>query len=36
VRLISAHERYPPMEFDELSTDWSLVGVVIGWSHDVR
>lgn len=36
VRLTSAHERYPPMEFDEQTTDWSLVGVVIGWSHDVR
>jgi SOS-response transcriptional repressor LexA len=36
VRLISAHERHPPMEFDEQSTDWSLVGVVVGWSHDVR
>lgn len=36
VRLISAHDGYPPMEFDEQSTDWSLVGVVVGWSHDVR
>lgn len=36
VRLISAHERYPPMEFDAQSTEWSLVGIVVGWSHDVR
>lgn len=36
IRLVSAHERHQPMEFDEQSTDWSLVGVVVGWSHDVR
>lgn len=36
IRLISAHERHPPMEFDEQNTEWVLVGVVVGWSHDVR
>lgn len=36
VRLISAHDGYAPMEFDEQSTEWSLVGVVVGWSHEVR
>lgn len=36
VRLISAHDRHKPMEFDGQHTDWSLVGIVVGWSHDVR
>lgn len=36
IRLVSANERFPPMVFDEESVDWSLVGIVIGWSHDAR
>jgi len=24
------------MIFDEDQVEWSLVGVVVGWSHDVR
>jgi SOS-response transcriptional repressor LexA len=36
IRLVSANDRFPPMVFDEESVDWSLVGVVVGWSHDVR
>lgn len=36
IRLISANERFPPMVLDEQSVDWSLVGVVVGWLHDVR
>lgn len=36
IRLLSANERYPPMLFHEQSTQWSLVGIVVGRSHDVR
>jgi SOS-response transcriptional repressor LexA len=36
IRLVSANDRFPPMVFDEDSVDWSLVGIVLGWSHDAR
>jgi SOS-response transcriptional repressor LexA len=36
VRLISASERHPPMVFDTQTVAWSLVGVVLGWLHEVR
>lgn len=36
IRLVSANERFAPMVFDEDSVDWSLVGIVVGWSHDTR
>jgi SOS-response transcriptional repressor LexA len=36
IRLVSANERFAPMVFDEESVEWSLVGVVVGWSHDAR
>lgn len=36
VRLVSANDRFPPMVFDEDSVDWTLVGVVVGLSADVR
>lgn len=36
VRLISANERFPPMVIDEQNVEWSLIGIVVGWSHDVR
>jgi len=36
IRLVSSNERFPPMVFDEDSVDWSLVGIVVGWSHDAR
>ena len=36
IRLVSANERFPPMVFDEDNVEWSLVGVVVGWSHDAR
>jgi SOS-response transcriptional repressor LexA len=36
IRLLSAKDGFPPMVFDERAVEWSLVGVVVGWSHDVR
>jgi transcriptional regulator with XRE-family HTH domain len=36
VRLVSANERFAPMVFDDDNVDWSLVGIVVGWSHDAR
>lgn len=36
VRLISANERFPPMVIDEDQVEWSLVGIVVGWSHEAR
>ncbi|HEU4887743.1 MAG TPA: LexA family transcriptional regulator [Thermoanaerobaculia bacterium] len=36
IRLVSANERFAPMVFDDDSVDWSLVGIVVGWSHDAR
>lgn len=36
IRLVSANERFPPMVFDEDEVEWSLVGIVVGWTHDVR
>jgi SOS-response transcriptional repressor LexA/DNA-binding XRE family transcriptional regulator len=36
IRLLSANERFPPMVIDEDIVDWSLVGIVVGWSHDAR
>jgi transcriptional regulator with XRE-family HTH domain len=36
IRLISANERFAPMVFDEDNVEWSLIGIVVGWSHDVR
>ena len=36
IRLVSANERFAPMVFDEDSVEWSLVGIVIGWSHDAH
>ena len=36
IRLVSSNERFAPMVFDEESVDWSLVGIVVGWSHDAR
>jgi SOS-response transcriptional repressor LexA len=36
IRLVSANDRFPPMVFDEDSVEWSLVGIVMGWSHDAR
>lgn len=36
IRLVSSNERFPPMVFDEDSVDWSLVGIVLGWSHEAR
>jgi SOS-response transcriptional repressor LexA len=36
IRLMSANERFAPMVFDEQSVEWSLVGIVLGWSHDAR
>lgn len=36
VRLVSANDRFAPMVFDEDSVDWSLIGIVVGWSHDAR
>jgi len=36
IRLVSANDRFAPMVFDEDSVDWSLVGIVVGWSHDAR
>ncbi len=36
IRLLSAHERHSPMEFDEQHIEWAMAGVVVGWSHDVR
>lgn len=36
IRLVSANDRFPPMVFDEDSVNWSLVGIVVGWSHDVH
>lgn len=36
IRLLSANERFPPMVFDEQTVEWTLVGIVLGWSHDVR
>lgn len=36
IRLVSANERFPPMVFDEDHVEWSLVGIVVGWSHDLR
>lgn len=36
IRLVSANERFAPMVFDEDGVEWSLVGIVIGWSHDAR
>jgi SOS-response transcriptional repressor LexA len=36
IRLVSANERFAPMVFDEDSVEWSLVGIVLGWSHHAR
>jgi SOS-response transcriptional repressor LexA len=36
IKLVSANDRFAPMVFDEDSIEWSLVGVVVGWSHDAR
>jgi len=36
IRLVSANERFAPMVFDEESVNWSLIGIVVGWSHDTR
>lgn len=36
IRLVSANEKFPPMVFDEDHVDWSLVGIVVGWSHEAR
>lgn len=36
IRLVSANERFAPMVFDEDNVEWSLVGIVVGWSHDAR
>jgi len=36
IRLLSANDRFAPMVFDEDTVEWSLVGVVVGWSHDAR
>lgn len=36
IRLVSANERFAPMVFDEENVEWSLVGIVVGWSHDAR
>jgi SOS-response transcriptional repressor LexA len=36
IRLVSSNERFAPMVFDEGDVDWSLVGIVVGWSHDAR
>ena len=36
IRLLSANDRYPPMDFDEQAIDWSLVGVVVGSCHEHR
>ncbi len=36
IRLVSANERFAPMAFDEESVEWSLVGIVVGWSHAAR
>jgi transcriptional regulator with XRE-family HTH domain len=36
IKLVSANERFAPMVFDEDSVEWSLVGIVVGWSHDAR
>ena len=36
IRLVSANERFAPMAFDENSVEWSLIGIVVGWSHDAR
>jgi SOS-response transcriptional repressor LexA len=36
IRLVSANERFPPMVFDEDNVEWSLVGIVLGWSHQAR
>lgn len=33
IRLVSANERFAPMVFDEEHVEWSLVGIVVGWSH---
>jgi len=35
IRLTSSNGS-TPMEFDGERTEWTLVGVVVGWSHDVR
>jgi SOS-response transcriptional repressor LexA len=36
IRLASASEKFAPMVFDEDNVDWSLVGVVLGWSHHAK
>ncbi|HYH09062.1 MAG TPA: LexA family transcriptional regulator [Thermoanaerobaculia bacterium] len=36
IRLLSSNERHPPMVFDEQTTPWNLIGVVVGSSHDIR
>jgi SOS-response transcriptional repressor LexA len=36
IRLVSANERFAPMVFNEEVVEWTLVGVVVGWSHDAR
>ena len=36
IRLLSANEKFAPMVFDEDTTDWSIAGIVVGWSHDAR
>jgi SOS-response transcriptional repressor LexA len=36
IRLLSANERFSPMIVNEDQVEWSLVGIVVGWSHDAR
>jgi len=36
IRLVSANERFAPMLVDENVVEWSLVGIVLGWSHSAR
>jgi len=36
IRLVSANERFAPMVFDEDAVEWSLIGIVVGWSHQAR
>jgi SOS-response transcriptional repressor LexA len=36
IRLVSANEKFAPMVVDEDNVDWSLVGIVVGWSHHAK
>lgn len=36
IRLISSNDRFAPMVFDEDHVEWSLVGTVVGWSHNAQ